>query len=307
MRELPGVSSDFTTISARRQNGEVRMATATRGVRDDRVLTYTRVLSGVIVPFLLAAFVILYVFPGDTKRLFAWTIKPTMTPMVLASAYLGGAYFFVRVLRERRWTVIKTGFLSVALFASLLGVATIVHWDKFNHQHVSFWTWATLYFTTPFLVVGGWLANRRFAAAAGPEEPRLGTVARALVGLVGLLALGWGTVMFLAPATVIGVWPWTLTPLTCRVIGAIFCLGSAGTGVVADPRWSAVRLMLQVETLMVALMLVAAVRARSELDTGRPLTWLMAVGFVAVLAGSGGLWYTMEVRPRRLSPTGEGP
>jgi hypothetical protein len=307
MRELPGVSSDFTTISARRQNGEVRMATATRGVRDDRVLTYTRVLSGVIVPFLLAAFVILYVFPGDTKRLFAWTIKPTMTPMVLASAYLGGAYFFVRVLRERRWTVIKTGFLSVALFASLLGVATIVHWDKFNHQHVSFWTWAALYFTTPFLVVGGWLANRRFAAAAGPEEPRLGTVARALVGLVGLLALGWGTVMFLAPATVIGVWPWTLTPLTCRVIGAIFCLGSAGTGVVADPRWSAVRLMLQVETLMVALMLVAAVRARSELDTGRPLTWLMAVGFVAVLAGSGGLWYTMEVRPRRLSPTGEGP
>jgi len=79
------------------------------------MLTYTRVLSGVIVPFLLAAFVILYVFPGETKRLFAWTIKPTMTPMVLASAYLGGAYFFVRVLRERRWTVIKTGFLSVAL------------------------------------------------------------------------------------------------------------------------------------------------------------------------------------------------
>ena len=131
------------------------MATEVRGVRDDRVLRYTRVLSGVIVPFLLAAFVILYVFPGDTKRLFAWTIRPTMTPMVLASAYLGGAYFFVRVLRERRWAAVKTGFLSVALFASLLGVATVVHWDKFNHQHVSFWTWATLYFTTPFLVVGG--------------------------------------------------------------------------------------------------------------------------------------------------------
>ncbi|HEY3437318.1 MAG TPA: hypothetical protein VGK35_06485, partial [Actinotalea sp.] len=137
------------------------MATATRAVRDDRVLTYTRVLAGVIIPFLLAAFVILYLFPGDTKRLFAWTIKPTMTSMMLASAYLGGAYFFARVLRERRWTVMKTGLPSVALFASLLGVATVLHWDKFNHQHVSFWTWATLYFTTPFLVVGAWLANRR--------------------------------------------------------------------------------------------------------------------------------------------------
>ncbi|CAN5311470.1 hypothetical protein BH11ACT1_BH11ACT1_19570 [soil metagenome] len=278
------------------------MATEVRGVRDDRVLRYTRVLSGVIVPFLLAAFVILYVFPGDTKRLFAWTIRPTMTPMVLASAYLGGACFFLRVLRERRWAAIKTGFLSVALFASLLGVATVVHWDKFNHQHVSFWTWAILYFTTPFLVVGGWLANRRFEAAPTPDEPRLGTGARALVGLVGLLALVWGVVMFLAPSTVIGIWPWTLTPLTCRVVGAIFCLGSAGIGVVADPRWIAVRLMLQVETLMVALMLVAAVRAHGELDTSRPLTWVMAAGFVGVLAGSGGLWYAMEVRPRRLAP-----
>ena len=40
-------------------------------LRDDRVLAYTRVLSLAIVPFLLAAFVVLYLFPGDTKRLFA--------------------------------------------------------------------------------------------------------------------------------------------------------------------------------------------------------------------------------------------
>ena len=78
------------------------MATVVPATRDDRVLAYTRVLSLVIVPFLLVAFVLLYLFPGDTKRLFAWTINPTMTPMVLASAYLGGAYFFVRVLRASR-------------------------------------------------------------------------------------------------------------------------------------------------------------------------------------------------------------
>ena len=57
--------------------------------------------------------------------------------------------------------------------------------------------------------------------------------------------------------------------------------------------------MLQVEALMVALMLIAAVRARAEFDTGRPVTWLMLGGFVAVLLGSAYLWYTMEIRPRR--------
>lgn len=222
-----------------------------------------------------------------------------MTPMVLASAYLGGAYFFVRVLREPRWNVVETGFLSVALFASLLGVATIVHWDKFNHGHVAFWLWAGLYFAAPLLVLGGWLANRRFAAPAGVDEARIGAVARWIVGLIGLLALVQGIVMFLAPTQVIAIWPWTLTPLTCRVVGAIFCLGSAGIGVLVDPRWTTVRLMLQVEALMVALILIGALRARAEFDTGRPLTWLMLGGFVAVLLGSTYLSYTMEIRPRR--------
>jgi hypothetical protein len=275
------------------------MATVVPATRDDRVLVYTRVLSIVIVPFLLVAFVLLYLFPGNTKELFAWTIKPTMTPMVLASAYLGGAYFFLRVLGERRWNAVKTGFLSVALFASLLGVATVLHWDKFNHGHVAFWLWTGLYFTAPFLVFGGWLANRRFAAPAGAAEACLGTVARWVVGLIGMLALVQGIIMFLAPAKVIAVWPWTLTPLTCRVLGAIFCLGSAGIGVLADPRWTTVKLMLEVEVVMVALMLIAAVRARAELNTGRPLTWLMLGGFLAVPLGSAYLWYMMEIRPRR--------
>jgi hypothetical protein len=99
------------------------MVTEASVIRDDRVLPYTRGLSLFTTPFLVVAFVLLYFFPGDTKHLFAWTIKPTMTPMVLASAYCGGAYFFLRVPREKRWNVVKTGFLSVALFASLLGVA----------------------------------------------------------------------------------------------------------------------------------------------------------------------------------------
>lgn len=284
---------------------EAGMATVASATRDDRVLGYTRVLSLVIVPFLLVAFVLLYFFPGDTKHLFAWTIKPTMTPMVLASAYLGGAYFFMRVLRETRWNVVKTGFLSVALFASLLGVATIVHWDKFNHGHIAFWLWAGLYFVTPFLVIGGWLANRRFAGPAGPDERRLGSVARWTIAVFGVLALAWGIVMFLAPVRVIAIWPWVLTPLTSRVIGAIFCLGSAGVGVLVDPRWTTVKLMLQVEELMVVLMLVAAVRARGEFDTDRPLTWLMLGGFVAVLLGSAGLWYTTEVRPRDQAAVGD--
>jgi hypothetical protein len=94
--------------------------------RDDRVLGYTRALSLFIVPFLLVAFVLLYGFPGNTKRLFAWTISPTMTPMTLAAAYLGGSYFFLRVLAEKCWHAVKTGFLSVASRPFCTGTGSII-------------------------------------------------------------------------------------------------------------------------------------------------------------------------------------
>lgn len=273
-------------------------------VRDDRVLRSTRWLSGFIAPFLIVAFVVLYGFPDQTGLLFAWTITPTMTPMVLASAYLGGFFFFVRALRERRWVGLKLGLVSVGLFATLLGVATIVHWDKFNHQHFAFWLWAGLYFTAPFLVAAAYLANSRFAAPPAPSEPRLGRAARIVLAAVGAGALGTGLTMFLAPVVMIPLWPWTLTVLTCRVIGSVLCLGCAGLGAARDGRWSSLRLMIQVEAVMVVLILVAAVRAAGEFATDRPMTWLLLIGFVLVLGGSAYLWVAYEARPRRVTGGG---
>jgi len=279
------------------------METGAALVGDDRILGYTRVISAIIVPFLLAAFVLLYGFPADTGRTFAWTIKPTMTPMVLASAYLGGAYFFTRVLLvEKRWHAVKIGFLAVALFATLLGIATIIHWDKFNHSHVAFWTWAALYFTTPFLIMGAWLANRRREAPPVSRDRLLGPAVRRVIILTGLLAMLTGLSMLLAPALMIPIWPWALTPLTCKVVGAVLALGSAGFWVLDDARWTTFRLMLQVEILMIVLILIAAVRALPEFDPGRPLTWLFAAGMLAVLLGSVWLYVSME-RNQRPGPT----
>jgi hypothetical protein len=257
---------------------------------DDRVLPYTRALSLFIVPFLVVAFVILYLLPGRTAHLWAWTIPVTMTSMVLASAYLGGAYFFLRVARSRRWHEVATGFLAVTVFSGLLGIATLLHWDVFIHTHVAFWLWAGLYFTAPFLVIGAWLANRRYAAPVAADDVLLGRVERLVIGGVGAGALGLGILMFLAPSSMSDLWPWPLTPLSCRVVGATSCLGGAGVASWFDPRWTSIRLMLQVEGVMLSLMLVAAVRARHELLTGRALTWPLLVGVLAMLAGSAYLW-----------------
>ena len=263
---------------------------------DDTVLPATRALSAFIVPFLVVAFVVLYGFPRDTKKLFAWTIKPPMTPMTLGAVYIGGAGFFVQAFRAKEWHTVKAGFVAVGTFASFMGVATILHWDRFNHHHVAFWLWAGLYFTTPFLVWGVWAANRRRGSAPRPGDLLLAPAARAVVAAIGAVAVAAGLFLFLLPTRSIANWPWTLTPLTSRVMGAVFLLGIAGLGVLADPRWSATRLMLQVQVFMLALILIAAARAHAEFDSSRPMTWLLLVGLAGAMVAAAGLLVTMDRR-----------
>jgi hypothetical protein len=280
------------------------MGAVDRAPRDDRVLPFTRALSVFIVPFLVVAWVILYLFPTHTAHVWAWAIPSTMTSMVLASAYLGGAYFFVRVAGEAHWHHTGTGFLAVTTFASLLAVATLLHWDLFLHDHVAFWLWTALYFTTPFLVLGAWLANRRYAVPPAADDVLLRPTERAVVAVTGLLALTTGLAMFVAPRAFLDLWPWPVTPLTCQVMAAVFCLGGAGVGTWSDARWSSLRLMLQVEVVMLVLILVSAVRARDEMISGRVLTWPLLVGLLLMLAGSVHLWVRYDVRlPRVSAPT----
>ena len=66
--------------------------------RSDRILPETRWVAALVIPFLIVAFIILYIFPQNTERLFAWKLQPTMSAMMLGAAYAGGIYFFTRLL-----------------------------------------------------------------------------------------------------------------------------------------------------------------------------------------------------------------
>jgi hypothetical protein len=271
---------------------------------DDRILPETRWLAALIIPFLVVAFVILYFWPNDTDKLFAWTIKPTMTPMMLAAAYLGGIYFFTRVILAKQWHLVKLGFLPVTAFASLLGIATILHWDRFNHSHISFYTWAILYFTTPFLVIAVWLRNRTTdRGTVEPNELIIHPLLRLFIGIIGLFTLVVSLLLFLQPALMIRQWPWTLTPLTARVVGAMFALpGIVGLGIATEKRWSAARIILEAQACSIAMILIAAAFAWSDFAPSNPITWLFVGGLSFMLVAISALYLGCELYRRNMIP-----
>ncbi len=281
-------------ISASKSEGYQAPSAANK--TDDVVLPVTHWLALFIIPFLVAASILLYIWPNNTDKTFAWTIKPSMTAMMLAAAYMGGIYFFVRVARARKWHTIKVGFLPVIAFASLLGIATILHWDRFNHSHISFVTWAALYFTTPFLVVAVWLRNRAYAQRqVEPDDLLLPWLLRAIIGFIGSITLLVSLFLFLAPQIMIAVWPWTLTPLTARVLGAMFSLpGIVGLGIAFEPRWSAARIILQSQSFSILMILIAAGRAWADFKPANIATYLFIAGLAGLLILIGLLYTGME-------------
>lgn len=265
---------------------------------ENKILSATRWVAALVIPFLIVAFVILFFFPGQTESLFAWKIQPGMSAMMLAAAYAGGIYFFTGVLRIKRWHEVKVGFLPVLSFASLVGIATILHWDKFSHNHISFFAWSGLYFTTPFIVLYVWLRNRKQDTGKIEDHDILiPSLVRIFVGFLGTVTLTISFILFIQPETMISLWPWKLTPLTARVLGAMFSLpGLVGLGIAFDKRWSAARHILQSQGLSILLIQVAVIRALSDFNWANIGSWFFVGGLGFMLVSFIVLLVLMEKR-----------
>ncbi len=269
-------------------------------VRDDRILLQTRLVLIVVVPFLLLAFLILYIFPDQSGERFAWAIKPHITALFIGSGYLAGAYMFVYAIFGRRWHRIKAAFPAVTTFTVAMLLATILHWDRFDLKHFPFQLWLILYVITPVLVPYLWVKNR--ASDPGtPEEndvpvPALAKWAFMASGLIGLaLALS----LFIQPEVLIAAWSWMLTPLTARVLAGWFgLLGVGGLYASQDPRWSAWRIPIQSITAWGILILIGALMNPQDFTTGlwNPFTVGTAIVVVALVVFQGG----MEIQRGRM-------
>lgn len=269
----------------------------------------TRLVALIIVPILVAAFIILFVFPDSNGERFPWPVRPRLTAMTLGATYMLGALYFTTVLFAHRWREVEIGLLAVSTFAALLGIATIIHWDLFNHEKFQFWLWTFLYFSVPLILPAIWWRNRATAQRVGTRVARIPLPYWLRIALtVSLLpGLAIAAALFLAPGAVSEVWPWTITPLTARVIASEFALyGILGIRALTDPDWTRLRTILRWQLLTPVLYLIAVSASWNDLDTSSAFTWIYLVnGSLVFVAGVPALYFYME-RKRSTAQTAEG-
>jgi hypothetical protein len=244
----------------------------------------------------------------------------------MGAGYLGGAYFFLRVGYGRRgyhgrvgagegkdssytvsgsaarWHQVHLGYLTVTLYTIIMLLATLLHWDKFITNNWPFWVWLVLYVVTPLLVPLVWLINRhRDPRLPEPGERLVPRWLRGLMAVSGAVLFAASVIAFIWPDFFITIWPWTLTPLTARILAGWHAILGVGAIVLAsDNRWSAWTVPMQSIAIWYGLLLLALFWHQAELGTAGLMNWYTFF-VVGGLAGLLIITAIMRLQPRYLA------
>ena len=206
----------------------------------------------------------------------------------------------------------SVGVLSAAVFALLMLVTTILHFEKFNQGKahdglpdppllatVAYYGWTIVYILSPWVVGWLWWRNHQLDPRAPEDgEPLVPATVRLVARVIALAALAGAAVMLVSPTTVIDHWGWTLTELTARVLGCF--TAQVGTGFLLlsfDARWGSWKVLVQTFLIAVGLLLVGAIREWDTFLDDRPMQWAYLAGLIGGAAALVALYRAME-RPR---------
>jgi hypothetical protein len=254
----------------------------------------------------LTAGIQLFILTDHTDTVFAWTIKVPVT-----AAFLGAFYFTAMVLallsaRERVWANARVAVLGVFTFIVLTLLATLLHFDQF-HFHAggsvargAAWLWLAIYAGDPPAILVLLLFQLRRPGGDPPRLHRLERWYRGLLLLLGLVALGMGIALFVAPDAAKKAWSWALTPLTARAVAAwLIGLGLVALAAVREDDWDRIRPVTYGLVTLGLLQSIALARYGDEVRWGSPTAWVfVAFLLVVLLAGAFGVVKARSVRER---------
>ncbi len=247
-----------------------------------------RALLWVATVLVLLAGVQLFVFSSRTGEWFAWTIDVQLTAAVLGAAYLSSAAVEATSARAHAWADARVAVPSVFAFTTLTLVVTLAHLDTFHlqadlpaHTRAITVAWLVIYAVVPVAMAVLWLRQQRVPGTDPPRRHPLAPWLRATVAASGVGLLGYGAALLVAPVTAAAGWPWPLTPLTGRAVGAwLVGLGVAAAQVVLESDARRARPVAAGGLVLTALTAVALARYPDAVAWGAISAWVLVTALV---------------------------
>ena len=240
-----------------------------------------------------------FFLPTRTDVFFSWTIGSPLT-----AAFLGGSYLAAFVLEllaagERVWAYARVAVPAVFLFTTLTLIVTLLHLDKFHFDSPHWntvagtWVWLLVYLLVPFIMAALWIMQLRLEGGDPPRSAPFPRWARITLLVQGMVMVLTGVLLLLFPMQIAAVWPWPLTPLTGRAIGAWGVgLGAAALHIAIENDWRRGRGGFLASAVFALLQLVNLARFGDEYTWGS----LSGVLYLVLLLSLGVLGFTGWLR-----------
>jgi hypothetical protein len=241
----------------------------------------------------------LFLLSEQTDRYFAWTISVPLTAAFLGAGYWSSFFIEFVASRERVWANARVAVPAVFVFTVLTLVATLIHLDLFHLDgsfavitRVGTWTWMAVYVSVPILLAVLWAAQRRLPGGDPPGHAPISGGLRLVIYLLAAGMLVVGLALFAVPAGAGVLWPWELTPLTGRAVGAwLIGLGVAAANMAWEGDWRRVLPVSAMFAVFGALELVVLLRFVGGVDWGGARAWVYLLFLLIMLAlGLDGLY-----------------
>ncbi len=248
----------------------------------------------------------LFVLSEATDRYFAWTIRPPLTAAVLGAAYWATLAIVIPAARQPFWALARIAIPTVATFTTLTLVVTLLHLDRFHFGSpepitlVATWAWLLVYAIVPLLLLGAVILQLRVRGSDPPRVAPLQDWFRLILGIQGAILLIVGLALLIAPERVAPWWPWPITALTGRAIGAwATAIAVAAAHTIWENDLLRAAAAIPSYAALGVLELLAVARYAATLDWQRPGPWL-AVAFSASMLVVGGyaLWRSRRIGAR---------
>jgi len=249
----------------------------------------------------------LFVFTEATEKLFAWTIKTPLTAAFLGAAYWASFTMEFMAARQRWWASARVAVPAVLVFTAITFVISVVHIDLFHVNapdsvtRFLTWGWLCVYAVVPPAMLIILLRQIRTPGIDPPREQPLPTWYRALLLIHAALLVPVGLVLLVVPTVGAQVWPWALTPLTARAIGAwLLGIGIAAVHAVWENDWKRIRPATASYITLGCLEFVALARFPGDVAWNSPQAWIYVLFLLSALAaGAYGLWMASDNAARR--------
>lgn len=187
-----------------------------------------RMIFWVFAGLALIAGALLFIGATRTDAWWSWTIAPPLTAATLGAFYWAAFVLILGAARSESWAEARPAAYPVAVIALLLLVITLIHLERFDLDSLFGIFWLAAYAVVPPLLA--WSLAEQLRAPGDDARPwgRLPGALRAALIVEGVVLLAGGGLLLIAPGTADDLWPWALSPLTSRAIGAFaFGIGLA--------------------------------------------------------------------------------